>query len=70
AIPTEWRERLMEWPRTNTWMELLATRLSERSPSTEPLKPPSMYWLATIPRNLLFASIVLTLGFRRLLPPY
>ncbi|QDV52625.1 ADP-ribosylglycohydrolase family protein [Gimesia fumaroli] len=70
AIPVEWKERLMEWPRTTAWMELLATSLSEGSLSTEALKPPSMYWLATIPRNLMFASVVLTLGFRRLLPPY
>ncbi len=70
AIPDEWLDRLKEWPRTRTWMERLATNLSETSELTKQGKPPAMHWLATIPRNVFFAIIVITLGFRRILPPY
>ncbi|QDT96468.1 ADP-ribosylglycohydrolase family protein [Gimesia aquarii] len=70
AIPSEWIERLIEWPRTKVWMESLAMKIAKVLESTEPQKPPSMYWLATIPRNMVFASVVIALGLRRLLPPY
>lgn len=70
VIPLEWTDRLIEWPRTKEWMERLAVKLAETHTSTEPQKPPSMHWLATIPRNMVFALVVITLGFRRLLPPY
>lgn len=70
AIPAEWIDRLIEWPRTVSWMEQLATSLSEFHTSSNSIKPPSMHWLATIPRNFVFALVVLILGFRRLFPPY
>lgn len=70
AIPAEWLEKLIEWPRTVTWMKQLATSLAELNTSTNSPKPPSMHWLTTIPRNFVFAIVVLIIGFRRLLPPY
>jgi ADP-ribosylglycohydrolase len=70
AIPAEWKLGLSEWPRTVSWMEDLADRLSQYPQSAEELEPPPMHWLATIPRNLVFALVVLTLGSRRLFPPY
>lgn len=69
-IPAEWVERIAEWPRTNDWMKRLAKRLSEATEEKTKRTPPSMHWLATVPRNIVFAVIVLGLGFRRLLPPY
>lgn len=54
GIPTEWRARMAEWPRTLDWMQRLGP-----------------YPMVMIPlRNLLFLAVVLTHGFRRLLPPY
>lgn len=70
AIPREWIERLCEWPRTVEWIEQLAEVLSENTSGIAAKRPPAMHWLATVPRNALFAAVVLGLGFRRLLPPY
>ncbi len=69
-IPAEWIERMAEWPRTIDWMTRLAQRLTEATEGGTCRRPPSMHWPATVPRNVLFATIVLGLGFRRLLPPY
>ncbi|MCA9020774.1 MAG: ADP-ribosylglycohydrolase family protein [Planctomycetaceae bacterium] len=70
AIPAEWLSHLAEWPRNQKWMESLAVSLAEPQQISEAVSPPGMRWLATIPRNLAFACVVITLGFRRLLPPY
>lgn len=72
AIPSAWLNQLAEWPRTVTWMRQMATTLEDSLENTSPERstPPSMHWLATVPRNLLFASVVVALGFRRLFPPY
>jgi ADP-ribosylglycohydrolase len=70
GLPQEWILRLAEWPRTTAWMERLAMSVSETAQGRRDRSPPSMHWLATIPRNLAFAAIVLALGLRRLLPPY
>ncbi len=70
ALPTDWLQRLWEWPRTLRWMEDLAGCLAGRPTNNGRREPPSMYWLATIPRNLLFTAVVMGHGFRRLLPPY
>ncbi len=70
AIPAEWIGRLREWPRTVEWMielsKSLCTTVSQRAAT----RPPSMCWLASVPRNFAFAAVVIGLGFRRLLPPY
>ena len=68
-LPDDWLEDMAEWPRNNAWMKGLARTLSECSGNKQ-LVPPSMYWPATFLRNLVFATLVLGLGFRRLLPPY
>jgi len=69
GIPSEWLDDLWEWPRTVTWMERLGIRLAEHGRFTigggEPL---SLFKLLV--RNLLFLTLVLLHGFRRLLPPY
>lgn len=70
AIPSEWLSSLTEWPRTVNWIERLAAALLQAMETGESQIPPRMHWLATIPRNLLFAASVISLGLRRLLPPY
>lgn len=73
-LPTDWIDSLAEWPRTTEWMKELAKSLDDAMDAamdgSQYLKPPGMHWLKTIPRNILFATIVIGIGFRRLLPPY
>lgn len=64
-IPEDWLSRVVLWPRDRAWHEQLA-----RSIECSDYDVPSMRWLATFPRNLLFAAIVVTVGIRRLFPPY
>jgi ADP-ribosyl-[dinitrogen reductase] hydrolase len=66
AIPQSWIEGIAEWPRTTDWMQQLAQRLSRPNET----KPVPLFWPGLIPRNLIFTLVVLTHGFRRLLPPY
>jgi len=68
-LPKDWLDCLSEWPRGSKWMQRLAETLSE-IPEGKQRKPPAMHWFATLPRNFLFATVVLCIGFRRLLPPY
>ena len=70
AIPSEWVERLREWPRTADWHRRLAKQLTAAKEKQAAAKPPPMHWLATVPRNAVFAAAVVMLGIRRLLPPY
>ncbi len=69
-IPTEWINQIAEFPRTINWMKELASIITKSAESQLACQPNSMHWLATIPRNIIFATVVLGLGFRRLLPPY
>ena len=69
-LPPDWLNSLAEWPRGKSWMQRLAKALSDQAEGEKKPKPPQMHWLATIPRNLIFAAVVLGIGFRRLLPPY
>ncbi len=68
-LPAEWVARLSEWPRGIDWMKRLAEGMADPSPARE-REIPSMRWGSTLPRNFLFATVVVMLGFRRLLPPY
>ncbi len=83
SIPQEWLQRLIEWPYSVSWMKsVLARELQRRFGETgmstaarQPDVPVSptprgINWLAVLGRNLVFLAIVLTHGFRRLLPPY
>lgn len=70
AIPDEWLSGLTEWPRNVAWMQKTAETLAENLTGGRLTNPPPMHWLATLPRNAVFAAIVLGMGFRRLLPPY
>lgn len=70
-IPPDWLAGLCEWPRTADWMRGLANRLSRQfhaGPCQSP-GPAPLFWPGLLPRNALFAAVVLAHGFRRLLPP-
>ena len=68
AIPKRFLDGLIEFPRSVTWMQQLASDLAAR-------RAPSRYQSVTfVPalllRNLLFLVVVLAHGLRRLLPPF
>ncbi|MFN0135569.1 MAG: ADP-ribosylglycohydrolase family protein [Phycisphaerae bacterium] len=68
AIPQEWTDRLIEWPRNVDWMRRLAAALSESINSRRRVAAPAMHWPRTIPRNAFFGATVLLHAARRLLP--
>lgn len=77
AIPAEWLDGIVDWPRSVRWMRRLAARLAARFGDGEP--PPAgappegplpIFWPAILPRNLFFLAVALAHGFRRMLPPY
>ena len=69
-IPTEWINRLAEWPRSVAFMRKLAEQLAEQQNSGRALGEVHYFWPGLLPRNVLFLAVILLHGFRRLLPPY
>jgi ADP-ribosylglycohydrolase len=63
AIPAEWLA-IVDFPRSVAWLGALAQSLSGCS------RPPRLWWPLIPVRNAVFAAVVLTIGLRRLLPPY
>lgn len=59
SVPTEWTDRMVEWPRSIGWMRNLA-----RGEAREP------FALLLFARNFFLLAVVLFHGFRRLFPPY
>jgi ADP-ribosyl-[dinitrogen reductase] hydrolase len=70
GIPVEWREAICEWPRSLAWMESLGTRLALAVACGQAQPPVRLPVPAVLLRNLFFAAVVLSHGFRRLAPPY
>jgi ADP-ribosyl-[dinitrogen reductase] hydrolase len=71
AIPKEWTDGLLEWPRTTGWMRRLGLALAEQVASGRTRKSPlPLFWPGIFIRNVCFLAIVLLHGLRRLLPPY
>lgn len=73
GIPEEWLSKLVEWPRSVHWMEVLGKHLSTidhlNSQHSQLVPRPLPVWGIGL-RNLLFLVVVLSHGFRRLAPPY
>ena len=63
----EWIEGLKEWPRSTRWMTRLGQALANVDGAA---RPPRLFVLSILLRNLFFLAIVLLHGFRRMLPPY
>jgi ADP-ribosyl-[dinitrogen reductase] hydrolase len=70
GIPEEWLSKLAEWPRSAAWMEQLGRQLARAVASGTPETALRLSGPVVFGRNLVFLTIVLTHGFRRLLPPY
>ena len=71
AIPAAWLDGIRDLPRSVRWMRALAGSLHRASAlGEEGVRPPRLAWPLILPRNIIFAAVVLAHGFRRLLPPY
>jgi ADP-ribosyl-[dinitrogen reductase] hydrolase len=70
AIPKQWLDDLIEWPRTISWMETLATKAATADQNGKPGKAHSLSITCLAIRNTGFFLLVLVHGLRRLLPPY
>ena len=69
GIPKEWLSRLLEPTYSVKWMESLSKQLDvslQTGIAEQPIQLPILGFL----RNLLFLVVVVSHGFRRLLPPY
>ena len=70
GIPEEWRTRIIEWPRTITWMEQMGHCLAMSLSGDVKTQCPGYFVPGVVLRNLLFLMVVLFHGLRRLAPPY
>lgn len=70
GIRREWREKLWEWPRSPVWFTQLGRVMARCRAEKTVCKAPAVNNLLIPARNLIFLFVVLTHGFRRLLPPY
>lgn len=65
AIPSDWVDKIVDWPHSVARIRALAAALAN------PSQPTRMgFALGLWPRSPLFMLLVLAHGFRRLLPPY
>lgn len=69
AIPAEWIDGIVDWPRSVGFMRGVAERLARQSQSVTPLGEVRYFWPGLVLRNVVFLVVVLLHGFRRLLPP-
>lgn len=70
GIPAEWLAGIIDRPRTIGWMERLANQLAEVRESGRAQRALRLPIWQIVVRNSLVLLIVLTHGFRRVLPPY
>lgn len=65
AFPRDLLDGLRDWPWSVEFLRACGAA------AASPEKPaPTVFWPLVLPRNVAFAAIVITHGFRRLLPPY
>ncbi|MBI4828778.1 MAG: ADP-ribosylglycohydrolase family protein [Nitrospinae bacterium] len=70
GIPSEWLERLFEWPRSVAHMKAVGRRLAQVSEAGKAGLPVHLFTPVLPLRNLFFLLVVLVHGLRRLAPPY
>ncbi|UCC81996.1 MAG: ADP-ribosylglycohydrolase family protein [Gemmatimonadota bacterium] len=70
AIPRDWAEGLVDWPRGPNLMREIADRLAASESDGRVDQPVRYFWPGLLPRNLFFLIVVLAHGLRRLAPPY
>ena len=69
GVPADWREGMLEWPRSAAWIERLATGAQRAVDSGRSVAPPRV-GPTVLARNILFFAAVLAHLCRRALPPY
>jgi ADP-ribosylglycohydrolase len=70
GIPERLRAGLAEWPRNLHWIARLGKELARGLDSGQPQRTVPLNPIGLIARNMVFAGVVFTHVFRRLLPPY
>jgi ADP-ribosylglycohydrolase len=69
GIPEKWLSNIIEWPKSISWLERLGGAVAEAEQSTA-AKCPRYFVPGILLRNVIFLTIVLAHGFRRLAPPW
>lgn len=67
GFPADWVAGLADWPCSPAWLEAVAASATGEAVAPLVRWP---WWGARLARNLVFLTVVLAHGFRRLLPPY
>lgn len=67
-IPIEWRDGIVEWPRSVSLLAEIARRLADQKARGHGAGPVRYFWPGLILRNVVFLLTVLAQGLRRLLP--
>jgi ADP-ribosyl-[dinitrogen reductase] hydrolase len=70
GVPLEWARGVVDWPRSVRLLRRIAHRLADQLQAGSPQGKVNYFWPAVLPRNLLFLTIVLIHGLRRLAPPF
>ncbi|MGB3511515.1 MAG: ADP-ribosylglycohydrolase family protein [Microcoleaceae cyanobacterium] len=70
GIPKLWLQGLWEWPRNVKWIKLVGKKLANVVEGEVCNLSLSVPIFGIFFRNLLFITVVIVYGFRRLLPPY
>ncbi|MFZ2958625.1 MAG: ADP-ribosylglycohydrolase family protein [Candidatus Ozemobacteraceae bacterium] len=70
GIPTDWLDRIQDWPWNPTSIEATGKRLAEAIDTGIPQSVALVLWPLVFIRNTAFLGIILAHGFRRLFPPY
>ncbi len=65
TMPSPWLQGLADWPRSQSYMEAMATALASGAD-----QPPPLCWPAVPLRNAVFLLVVLGHGLRRAFPPW
>ncbi len=68
SIPLEWRDGIVEWPRSVKMLTEMSHRLADQKLGGKIAGPVRYFWPGLVLRNLVFLVTVLVHGFRRLLP--
>lgn len=69
GIPADWRDGMLEWPRSAAWIARLAAGAQSAVGTRTPVAPPRV-GPTVLARNALFLAAVLSHLCRRALPPY
>jgi ADP-ribosylglycohydrolase len=65
-IPPEWRDSIVEWPRSAKTLTEISRRLADQKLGGPIAGPVAYFWPGLILRNLIFLVTVLVHGFRRM----